>query len=60
MKQAYEALPDVGPSAKKPEVVPLLFEQEHMDMARMMKLMAVDGHDGPLPLYLEVQFSSSS
>ena len=38
----------------RPTVHPMFLEQKHIDAARMMKLMAVDGSEGTRPLYMEV------
>ena len=54
MRNAYQNLPGLPPNAKKPEVVSLRFEEKHLDVSRMMNLMAVNEKDGPLPLYIEV------
>lgn len=54
MKQTYENLPLSSPSSRKPEVVPMKFQEKHLDVARMMSMMAVSDKDGPMPLYIEV------
>lgn len=55
MKENYSNLPGLPSSARKPEVIPLLFQEEHLDVERMMNLMAVHiERGGPMPLYIEV------
>ncbi|KAL9028993.1 MAG: hypothetical protein Q9196_002714 [Gyalolechia fulgens] len=41
MKQMYENLPISSPSSRKPEIVPMKFQDKHLDVARMMSMMAV-------------------
>ncbi|KAL8885114.1 MAG: hypothetical protein Q9192_006703, partial [Flavoplaca navasiana] len=54
MKQTYENLPLSSPNSRKPEVVPMKFQYKHLDVTRMMSMMAVSDKDGPVPLYIEV------
>ena len=54
MKQTYENLPLKSPSSRKPEVIPMKFQDKHLDVTRMMNMMAVSDKDGPIPLYIEV------
>ena len=54
MQNNYSNLPSLSANAKKPTVTPLLFKESHLDIARMMNLMAVSERDGPIPLYMEV------
>lgn len=54
MKQTYANLPGLAADAKKPVVKPLLLKEIQLDIERMMKLMAVDGSDKAIPLYMEV------
>lgn len=54
MKRIYSNLPGI-PEKFKPTVRPMLFEQQHLNASRMMKLMAVEGADGTMPLYMEVR-----
>lgn len=54
MKQAYENLPGLAAGAKKPVVKALLLKETHLDVERLMKLMAVDDSDKAIPLYMEV------
>ena len=37
-----------------PEVVPMKFQEKHLDVTRMKSLMAVSDKNGPTPLYIEV------
>ncbi|KAL8839299.1 MAG: hypothetical protein Q9176_004479 [Flavoplaca citrina] len=50
MKQTYENLPLSSPNSRKPEVVPMKFQDKHLDVTRMMSLMAVSDKDGPVIL----------
>lgn len=59
MKQTYENLPLSSPSSRKPEVVPMKFQDKHLDVTRMMSMMAVSDKDGPIPLYIEVWIKSN-
>ncbi|KAL8992992.1 MAG: hypothetical protein Q9188_007448 [Gyalolechia gomerana] len=52
MKQMYENLPLSSPSSRKPEVIPMKFQDKHLDVTRMMSMMAVSDKDGPIPLYV--------
>lgn len=54
MKRAYENMPNLPPNAPKPVVAPLLLEENHLNIERMMKLMAVDEKEGKVALYMEV------
>ena len=54
MRQMYENLPLSSPTSRKPEVVPMKFLDKHLDVTRMMNMMAVSDKDGPVPLYIEV------
>jgi hypothetical protein len=56
MKRLYSKLPGLSGGSKRPEVVPLLLKEKHLNIERMMMLMAVSDGNGPLPLYLEVSF----
>ena len=53
MKETYENLP-LPKGSRKPEVVPLLFKDDHLDIKKMMSMMAVTDKEGPMPLYIEV------
>lgn len=53
MQKLYSDLPGV-PKHLRPVVHPMLIEQQHLDAARMLKLMAVEGTDATRPLYMEV------
>ena len=57
MQKLYSNLRDV-PKHLQPAVHPMLIEQKHLDAARMLKLMAVEGTDGTRPLYMEVRIFS--
>ncbi len=59
MKQTYEKLPLSSPSSRKPEVVPMKFQDKHLNVTRMMSMMAVSDKDGPIPLYIEVWIKSN-
>lgn len=54
MRNAYENNPDLPPNAPKPVVAPLLLEERHLNVERMMKLMAIDEKEGKVSLYMEV------
>ena len=55
MKTIYEDVQDLPPDAPKPVVVaPLLLKEKHLNIERMMKLMAVDEKEGKTSLYMEV------
>lgn len=54
MKQIYSNMPGLPSDAKKPVVKPLLLKEKQLDVERMMKLMAVNGSDKAMPLYMEV------
>lgn len=55
MKDIYQNLPGV-PADKMPEVIPLRFKEQQLNVSRMMSLMAVNKNDGPMPLYIEVSY----
>lgn len=59
MKFAYENIPDLPPNSPRPEVIPMKFQDKHLDAGRMMSLMAVNDKDGPTPLYIEVWTEST-
>ena len=54
MKDAYENLPGLLTGAQKPEVIAMKFQDRHLDVRRMMSLMAVNEKEGAVPLYIEV------
>lgn len=56
MQHAYLNMPGLPANARKPVVAPLLLKERHLDVERMMNLMAVTEKDGPMPLYMEVYF----
>ena len=57
MQRLYSNLPGV-PTHLQPAVHPMLIKEQHLDAARMLKLMAVEGADGTRPLYMEVRVFS--
>lgn len=54
MKDVYENLPGFPKDAKKPKVMSLLLEEKHLNVERMLNLMAVDEKEGRMALYMEV------
>lgn len=60
MKDAYENLPGLPANTPKPLVVSLRFKESHLDVNRIMNLMAVNEKGGPMPLYIEVRCYSPS
>lgn len=54
MKRAYEGISESSASGNKPQVVPIKFQDKHLNVSRMMSMMAVSDKDGPPPLYIEV------
>ena len=54
MRNAYENIPDLSQNEIKPVVAPLLLEERHLNVERMMKLMAIDEKEGKISLYMEV------
>lgn len=59
MRKAYENLPGFPIFAKKPLVLPLFLQERHLNVQRMMKLMAVDD-DSKAALYMEVRMGAGS
>ena len=59
MKETYESLPLSSPHARKPQVMPMKFQEKHLDVSKIMSLMAVGDKDGPTPLYIEVRIEFS-
>ena len=59
MKENYENLPKLDSDSPRPVVRPLLLRQRHLDVRRMMQLMAVDTQSERPPLYIEVSHCSS-
>lgn len=59
MKAAYSNLPGLPKGSPKPEVVPMLLKDKHLNIQRIMNLMAVADKEGPMPLYMEVTFASA-
>ena len=54
MERAYRNIQGIPSNAPKPVVAPLLLEERHLNVERMMKLMAVDEKEGKISLYMEV------
>jgi len=54
MKDTYENLPGLSSDAQKPEVITMKFQDKHLNVTRMMNLMAVNEKEGAVPLYIEV------
>lgn len=59
MQNAYSNMPGLPANVKKPVVAPMLLKERHLDVERMMNLMAVTEKDGPMPLYMEVHLRRS-
>lgn len=59
MKEKYENLPKLDSDSPRPVVRPLLLRQRHLDVRRMMNLMAVNSQSERPPLYIEVSNCSS-
>ncbi|KAK4892451.1 hypothetical protein LTR27_009107 [Elasticomyces elasticus] len=49
---SYRAVP--GATAENMEVLPLLFQDHHLEADRILKLMALSTSDNALPLYMDV------
>lgn len=54
IRSTYENLPGLPSDAQKPEVIAMKFQDKHLDVMRIMNLMAVNEKDGAVPLYIEV------
>ena len=54
LKGVYEDVRNLPSNAPKPVVAPLLLKEKHLNIERMMKLMAVDEKEGKNSLYMEV------
>ena len=54
MERAYRNIRGLPSNAPKPVVAPLLLEERHLNVERMMKLMAIDEKEGKVSLYMEV------
>ena len=54
MRRVYQNTPRLSSNAPKPIVAPLLLEEKHLNVERMMKLMAIDEKEGKISLYMEV------
>lgn len=54
MRLAYENLPGLPHNVPKPVVVPMLFNEEQLDVSRMLVMMGIRGEEKEPPLYMEV------
>ncbi|MCJ1308418.1 hypothetical protein MMC25_002071 [Agyrium rufum] len=54
MKETYENLPILSSNYRKPEVIAMKFQDKHLNVARIMSMMAVSEKEGAIPLYIEV------
>ena len=54
MKEAYEKLPGLAADARRPEVIAMKFQDQHLDSAKMMSMMAVNDRENSVPLYISV------
>ncbi|KAI9808627.1 MAG: hypothetical protein M1825_003778 [Sarcosagium campestre] len=54
MQHAYNNMPNLASNAPKPVVIPLYFDEQQINIGRMMRLMAISEADGEPPLYMEV------
>ena len=54
MNEAYSKLPNISANVNIPRVISFQLEEKHLNIERMMNLMAVREKDGPAPLYIEV------
>ena len=57
MKRLYNNLPGLPPGSPRPKVLPLYLEENQLDVARILKLMAVDPTSEKTPLYMEIVMS---
>ncbi|OAP57508.1 hypothetical protein AYL99_08246 [Fonsecaea erecta] len=55
MHRLYRNLPGLPGDAPRPEVIPLYFQENQLNVTRLMTLMAVD-NNSKVPLYMEVLF----
>ena len=55
MRKLYRNMPGLPPGAPRPEVFPLYFHEQQLNVSRLMTLMALNGEKG-VPLYMEVLF----
>ncbi|OAG35528.1 hypothetical protein AYO21_10267 [Fonsecaea monophora] len=55
MHKLYKNLPGLPRDAPRPDVIPLYFQENQLNVTRLMTLMAVDDKD-KVPLYMEVLF----
>ena len=54
MKVAYSNLPGLNAGTNLPVVVPMLLDDEQLDMSKMITLMGLKGKEKDMPLYIEV------
>ncbi|OQV00295.1 hypothetical protein CLAIMM_05813 [Cladophialophora immunda] len=54
MTNLYRNLPNWPPGAPRPEVLPFLFSERHLNVANLKALMAVDSEDRCPPLYMAI------
>lgn len=54
MKSLYTNLPGLGSESPKPRVVPLYLNEDQLNVARILKLMAIKPGGTSIPLYMEV------
>lgn len=54
MRRAYENMPGLSSKSPRPVVAPLLLEEKHLNIERMLRLMAIDEKEGKVSLYMEV------
>lgn len=55
MHKLYSNLPGLPEGSPKPQIVPLYFKEEHLNVSRMMTLMNMNSVEDP-PLYMEVLY----
>jgi hypothetical protein len=55
MHKLYSNLPGLPQGAPQLVVIPLYFQEQHLNVSRLITMMAVNGDNG-IPLYLEVLF----
>ena len=54
MRQTYKNLPLSLPSSQKLEVIPMRFQDKHLDVTQMINIIAVNDKNDPVLLYIEV------
>ena len=55
MRKIYENLPGLENCNNKPVVVPMMLNEEKLDVTRMLTMMGIKGEEKDLPLYMEVR-----